>query len=224
MAALTIRQSDIHTVIFDFDGTLAKLNIDFQQMRVAVMEIISSYGITGDELHTRFVLEMIDGAFEILNRRPDGKAQSFLTEANTVIEKIEVEAAHRGELFEHTRELLASLQAMNISCGIITRNCARAVRIVFPDILSCCPVVVCRDDVSKVKPHPEHISLALKKLGSSPDSALMVGDHPIDIKTGRNVGTKTCGVLTGRCRKNDFIDEGADIVLSHAAQLLNIIG
>jgi phosphoglycolate phosphatase len=51
----------------------------------------------------------------------------------------------------------------------------------------------------------------------------MVGDHPIDIKTGHNAGTKTCGVLTGRCKRNDLIEAGADIVLPQAADLLNII-
>jgi phosphoglycolate phosphatase len=50
----------------------------------------------------------------------------------------------------------------------------------------------------------------------------MIDDHPIDIKTGRNAGTLTCGVLTGRCQRNDFIEAGADIVLSNAADILNI--
>jgi phosphoglycolate phosphatase len=223
MALLKIKQSIIKTIIFDFDGTLAKLNIDFQIMRNAVIDIISVYGVDQDKLHTGFVLEMIDGAFDILNRRSPRQARNFLAETNTVIENIEIEAAENGELFGRTKELLQSLQLMNISCGIITRNCARAIKIVFPDILSYCPVVVCRDDVNKVKPHPEHISLALTKLGSSTPSTLMVGDHPIDIKTGHNAGTKTCGVLTGRCKRNDFIEAGADIVLPQAADLLNII-
>lgn len=224
MAALTVKQYRIHTVIFDFDGTLAKLNIDFQKMRRVIMELIASCGISGDGLHTRFVLEMIDGACEILQQQSESRARSFLAQANTLIENIEVEAAHQGELFEQTKDLLTSLQNGGIACGIITRNCARAVKIVFPDILSCCPVVVCRDDVNNVKPHPEHISLALARLNSPADTTLMVGDHPIDIKTGRNAGTRTCGVLTGRCRREDFLDQGVDLVLSHAAELLNIIG
>lgn len=224
MAELIIKQSIIKTIIFDFDGTLAKLNIDFPKMRKAVLALISSYGIAGDQLHTDFVLEMIDAAFEILNQRSERKAKKFFGEANAIIEKIEIQAADHGELLERTKELLTSLQSRNISCGIITRNCAKAVKIVFPDILSYCPVVICRDDVNKVKPHPEHISLALAKLASSAQSTLMIGDHPLDIKTGRNAGTWTCGVLTGRCQRSDFIDAGADIVLAQAADILNIFG
>jgi phosphoglycolate phosphatase-like HAD superfamily hydrolase len=45
LAALTIKESNIKTIIFDFDGTLAKLNIDFDLMRKTILEIISSYNI-----------------------------------------------------------------------------------------------------------------------------------------------------------------------------------
>ena len=223
MALLKIKQSTIKTIIFDFDGTLAKLNIDFHRMRKAVGKLILSYGITKDELHTDFVLEMIDSAAAILNQRSSHISKKFFDEANSIIEKIEIEAAENGELFDRTKELLNSLNSLKISCGIITRNCAKAVKIVFPDILSYCPVVVCRDAVNKVKPHPEHLNMALNKLGGSAKHTLMIGDHPLDIKTGRRAGTKTCGVLTGHFQKNDFIKAGADLVLPHAADILNII-
>ena len=223
MALLKIKQSTIKTIIFDFDGTLAKLNIDFHRMREVVGKLILSYGITRDELHTDFVLEMIDSAAAILNQRSPHISKKFFDEANSIIEKIEIEAAENGELFDRTKELLNSLKSLKISCGIITRNCAKAVKIVFPDILSYCPVVVCRDAVNKVKPHPEHLNKALNKLGGSAKHTLMIGDHPLDIKTGRRAGTKTCGVLTGHFQKNDFIEAGADLVLPHAADILNII-
>lgn len=218
-----INGSAIHTVIFDFDGTLAKLNIDFQIMRNAVMELIMAHEITEDNLHTRFVLERIDEAFEILNGRSKQTAENFLNKANFIIETMETDAAARGALFDFTKPLLQTLRISNISCGIITRNCAKAVTTVFPDISSFCPVLICRDDVNNVKPHPEHISLALSKLGCLAEHTLMIGDHPIDIETGRNAGTKTCGVLTGRCSKNVFLEAGADIILARAANILDII-
>ncbi|MCE5210486.1 MAG: HAD-IA family hydrolase [Deltaproteobacteria bacterium] len=223
MAGLNIKQTDINTIIFDFDGTLAKLNIDFQQMHESIEKHILSYGIKRDGLHSKFVLEMIETAKAILINQMPHQADTFLNEANAIIENIEIEAASTGELFEHTKELLKYLDAVDISCGIITRNCNKAVKIVFPEILSYCAVVICRDDVKRVKPHPEHITTALEKLGSSAGNTLMIGDHPLDIKTGRNAGTKTCGVLTGHFQKDAFLEAGADIVLAQASDLLNII-
>lgn len=223
MAALKINQFHINTVIFDFDGTLAHLNIDFQTMRDVIVSLILSYGIPKDGLRSNFVLEMMEEACDIIGRRSMREAASFLDEADAIIENMETEAAAQGALFQDTRNLLRSLPLKNISCGIITRNCAKAVKIVFPDILSYCPVVICRDDVHNVKPHPEHISLALDRLGSSPENTLMIGDHPIDITTGRNARTLTCGVLTGRCQKDDFIAAGADIVLANAAEIMKLV-
>ncbi len=223
MAVLKINPSDINTIIFDFDGTLAHLNIDFQKMRDVIVSLILSYGVSGDRLRSNFVLEMMDEAADIISRRSRREAGAFLDEANDIIENMETKAAARGALFDDTKPLLRSLPLKNISVGIITRNCAKAVKIVFPDILSYCPVVICRDDVNKVKPHPEHISLALARLGSAPEKALMIGDHPIDITTGRNARTLTCGVLTGRSQKDDFIAAGADMVLANAAEILKLV-
>jgi phosphoglycolate phosphatase len=223
MAALTIKQLIIKNIIFDFDGTLAKLNIDFHQMREDVLKLILSYGINRDRLHTDYVLEMIDSAAATLNQCSKQTADNFFNEANAIVENIEIEAAYHGELFDRSGELLGSLKSRDISCGIITRNCAKAVKIVFPDILSYCSALVCRDDVNNVKPHPEHLNMALKKLGGSAQNTLMIGDHPLDIKTGLNAGTKTCGVLTGRCKRSDFIEAGADLILPQAADILDII-
>jgi phosphoglycolate phosphatase len=225
MTRLTINKTtiNINTIIFDFDGTLAKLNIDFHHMRETVIELILSYGIARNELHTDFVLEMINDTEILLNQISAEGAGKFTDEANAVIERIEIEAAQNGELFSSTRGLLNDLRSRKILCGIITRNCEKAIKTVFPDILSYCPVVVCRDDVKNVKPHPQHLNTALNKLESSPENTLMIGDHPLDIRTGRNSGTWTCGVLTGRCKRNDFIEAGADLIFPQAADILNII-
>ena len=223
MASLKIKKSTIKTIIFDFDGTLAKLNIDFHQMRESIRKLILSSDIPANELHSDLILEMINETATILNQSCAEKAKKFTREANAIIEKIEIEAANSGELFGQTRDLFESLRSREISFGIISRNCAKAVKKVFPDILSYCPVVVCRDDVKNVKPHPQHLNTALNKLGGSPQNTIMIGDHPLDIKTGRNAGTWTCGVLTGHCQKIDFIEAGADLILSQAADIIPIL-
>lgn len=223
MASLKIGQTTIKTVIFDFDGTLAKLTIDFSTMRSDIEALVASYRIIPQELKTTFVLETIVAAHDLIRRQSAQQADAFFSRANRMIEDIETQGAQNGHLFGWTKDLLESLQAAKISCGIITRNCVRAVNMVFPDILTYCPVVVCRDDVRRVKPHPEHIRLALDRLGALPDNTLMVGDHPIDITTGRNARTLTCGVLTGRCPKENFVAAGADLVLGNAAEILSIL-
>lgn len=223
MSPLFVKRTTVNTVIFDFDGTLAKLNIDFDRMRYAISELISRYGIDHQILQHRFVLEIIDEAAALLQKKSPQSAESFIREAYQIIENIEIEAARSGELFSKTRNLLTLLQGSSIQTGIITRNCARAVHTVFPDISAYCSVVICRDDVKYVKPHPEQLTLALKQTGGDPAQSIMIGDHPLDIETGRNAGTLTAGVLTGHFSETEFIQAGADIVLPQASDILELM-
>ncbi|PKN20726.1 MAG: hypothetical protein CVU71_02780 [Deltaproteobacteria bacterium HGW-Deltaproteobacteria-6] len=223
MSHLRINHTAIDTVIFDFDGTLAKLNIDFDLMRRSVGELVTLYGIDHHILQHRHVLEIIGEAGALLRKNSHRKSESFTGNAFRIIEGIEVDAAQRGELFDGTKELLSVLREHSIRSGIITRNCAKAVRTVFPDILSYCPVVICRDDVEHVKPHPEQLNLALSKLGSSAGTSMMIGDHPLDIETGQNAGTLCAGVLTGHFQKDDFIRAGANLVLAQAVDILKLL-
>jgi len=166
---------------------------------------------------------MVDNAVELLHRDSARQAEIFYNEAFALIENIETRSAQNGEIFPYTKNLLTRLQSHGVKCGIITRNCARAVTILFPDVLSYCPVLICRDDVNNVKPHPEHIHLALLRLGSRPENALMIGDHPLDILAGHNAGTAACGVLTGRCTRADFAEAGADMILNNASEILDML-
>ncbi len=220
MTDLFLNGKIIKTIIFDFDGTLARLNIDFGKMRQEVDALISGYGMDPLRLHNGFILEKMNEAALILKRQAPDLSETFLAEAYARIETLEIEAARTGELFAMTRPLLETLQKNEIRTGIITRNCARAVYTVFPDILSCCPVVVCRDDVRQVKPHPEHILAALNRLGADPETALMIGDHPLDIDTGRNAKTRAAGVLSGNYAQSDFLRAGADAVFFNASDVL----
>ncbi len=51
----------------------------------------------------------------------------------------------------------------------------------------------------------------------------MVGDHPIDISVGKNVGTYTIGVLTGYASEYLLREAGADIILDNAAKVTGLI-
>jgi phosphoglycolate phosphatase len=223
MPALQINNIPIQAIVFDYNGTLAKLNIDFDQMRRAVSELIYSYGVAAKDLPTDHLLEIIDYVVNILKVKSGKDAESFLHSAYEVIEQQEILAAHHGELFAETKDLLLGLSAAGISTGIITRNCAAAINIEFPDISSYCQVVICRDHVKNVKPHPEHLNKALRSLGSPARNSLMIGDHPLDIKAGKAAGTFTAGVLTGHFPEEDFRQAGAEIILARASDILDMI-
>jgi pyrophosphatase PpaX len=58
-------------------------------------------------------------------------------------------------------------------------------------------LVLSAEDVTRVKPHPEGLLLALDRLGVPPGEAVMVGDTDADILAGRAAGVRTVGVSYG---------------------------
>ena len=149
-------------------------------------------------------MEIIDEVSAILFEGNPSAAQDFYESAHDLLHEIEMEAAGEGKLLPRVEETLADLRKKGIKVGIVTRNCADAVRRVFPKINDFCDVFVSRNSVKNVKPHPEHLTTAMNGLSVSGTETVMVGDHILDIQAGKRVGAKTIGVLTGSTKRGDF--------------------
>ena len=216
-------RQNIQAVVFDFDGTLAKLNIEFPLMRKAILDLIGIYGIPINGLANMYVLETINAALGLILERNPGKEEDFLEQALGLVKAIEVEAAKKSELIDGTKDMLAELRRRNIKAGVVTRNCKAAVTTVFPDILNYCDSVITREMTRNVKPHPEHLTVALRSLGAAPESSFMVGDHPMDIKIGKDAGILTIGVLTGYSTSDELLEAGADFIVSKAADIIGVL-
>jgi len=213
----------IRAVVFDFDGTLAVLNIDFSSMRERVFELMSKYGVDERLIEERYLLEIIDEVVQILNQKNNSTADRFYQEAHQILHKIELKAAEEGRLLPGVEGVLESLREKGLKVGIVTRNCEEAVRKVFPHIKEYCDVFVSRDSIKKVKPHPEHLTWVMKALRVSGEEVVMVGDHPIDIQAGKRVGMRTVGVLTGRTKREEFEKAGADYILRDASEVCSLL-
>lgn len=58
-------------------------------------------------------------------------------------------------------------------------------------------VLVCADDVTNPKPHPEPVLQAMQLLQAEPLSTVFVGDSVHDLHAGREAGVRTAAVLWG---------------------------
>ena len=213
----------IQAIIFDFDGTLAVLNIDFSAMREGVFDLMKGYDVREESIKERYLLEIIDEVYQILWKKNPPSAEEFYQEAHQILYEIEMKAAENGRLISGIEATLKSLMRKGTKVGIITRNCEDAVRKVFPDIDDFCDVFVSRNSVKKVKPHPDHLIYVMESLKIPGEKVVMVGDHIIDIEAGKRVGINTIGVLTGRTKKEEFENAGADYVLRDASEIRELL-
>jgi len=213
----------IQAVVLDFDGTLAVLNIDFSPIKEEILDLLERYGVARQTLRERYLLETIDEGYFILLKRDSHSADQFREKAHKILIERELEAASQSHLLPGVESMLKKLKASGLRVGIVTRNCDRAVRRVFPHIDSLCDIFLSRDSVKRVKPDPHHLAKLFDGLGVSERHAIMVGDHPMDILAGKRAGMLTAGVLTGRTTEDELAEMGADYILKSASQLSKLV-
>lgn len=213
----------VGAIIFDFDGTLAVLNIDFSLMRERIFGLMRRYEIQETLIQEKYLLEIIDEVYQLLWKADPPKAEDFYQRSHEILHEVEMKAAETGKLIPGTEATLKKLRDKGIKIGIITRNCEDAVRRVFPNINDFCDVFVSRNSVKKVKPHPDHLTYVMELLKISGEESVMVGDHLIDIQAGKGGGMKTIGVLTGKINKVEFEKAGADYILEDVSEVSELL-
>ena len=213
----------LDALLFDFDGTLASLTIDFDRLRRKITALAEPFLGEEPEPSELPVLEWLDELAAEIREFDHALGQEFHCRGRLVIQATELDAAREAELFSFTRPLLASLRACGVKTGILTRNSTAAVKVVFPDVLACCDALAAREDTPRVKPDPAHALALLSRLGVSPECALLVGDHPLDIKTARAAGLLSAAVASGHSTREALAAAGPDYLAADCAELLSAL-
>ena len=73
------------------------------------------------------------------------------------------------------------------------------------------------------KPDPTLLDRLMERMGADPAGTLFVGDSDVDIRTAKNGGLTSCGVLWGFRSRQELEREGADYLAGTPAELERII-
>lgn len=208
----------LRAVVFDFDGTLVSAPPGcFIKMRAETREALLPFVDISAAALEGPILENLDRICAGLSPQDAHLAKNAAMKA---IEDVEVETALLCAVFPFSRPMLAALRERGMRLAVITRNCPRAVSAAFPDIREYVDCILTREDVPNVKPHPDHLLRALEILKVEPACCLMVGDHPMDIQTGKRAGTRTAGVAGGGTSLDRLEKELPDILAVDAAEVM----
>jgi phosphoglycolate phosphatase len=209
-------------VLFDLDGTLVDTAPDFVRV---LNDLRLKYGrpaLAYDEIRVAVsagARAMIQVGFpEYALDSPEFAAlrQEFL-------DNYSLGLAQESRLFSGMEDLLTALESRNIPWGIVT-NKPRIYSVPLLAGLALnerCQVLVCPDDVSQTKPHPEPMYLACNTLSVLPEHTIYVGDHIRDIQAGNNAGMKTIAVGFGYIPSHENINDWqADYCVDTVAALI----
>jgi HAD superfamily hydrolase (TIGR01509 family) len=75
-------------------------------------------------------------------------------------------------------------------------------------------------DVDESKPEPDLLQVALDRVGSEPESAVMIGDARWDIEAAKRAGVTGIGMLSGGISESELLAAGAARVYEDPAALL----
>jgi predicted PurR-regulated permease PerM/phosphoglycolate phosphatase-like HAD superfamily hydrolase len=79
--------------------------------------------------------------------------------------------------------------------------------------------IVTRQDVRRLKPHPEPIQRAAESLGHLPEQCVVVGDTTVDVLAAKRAGALAVAVLCGLGERSELERLGPDLVLETTACL-----
>lgn len=212
----------IEGVVFDFDGTLTRLNLDFSRVQDEIRAVLAHY-VSAEKLDEKRSLYTIEMIYELSRECEPVVAEALVRDGFRRLVELECEAARDKDVFPFTRDVLGWLRGRGIRVAVITRNCQEALELTFEDLSDYVDVVVTRDHTRLVKPHPGQIEKALSRLLISPEKALMIGDHPTDIMAGKACHVKTIGVLSGATAREAFEKAGADYIAPDIRSLPEIV-
>jgi phosphoglycolate phosphatase len=227
-------------VLFDFDGTLVTLEIDFPLMRKRVNETIAAFGVPAHILTAPFSWERIEQAANWLAQFDLERAKELERRAKAIITGMEDEAAKIAEPSPDVQPTLQALKAKGFKLALVTRNSMKAVQTVLKRHPLPFDVIVTRDHIKTLKPNPEHLLFALRQLGvydpcgnpkhlalRIPHFALVrwncafVGDHPADVQAALRAGLMPIGIARNDEMERALRSAGAFVVVRRISELVH---
>jgi phosphoglycolate phosphatase len=172
------RASDLDgydAVVYDLDGTLARLAVDWDEV---AREAVSVFDETGVDAAGVELWSMLDLADE----------HGISDRIEAVIAGHEREGARASIRLALADDLEA--RAGRLPVGVCSLNAEEAVRVALEthDLLDDVDAVVGRGTVETHKPDPEPLLETLRRLRVSPDRAVFVGDSERDALTAERAG------------------------------------
>ncbi|MCD2199844.1 HAD-IA family hydrolase [Halobacterium sp. KA-4] len=166
--------TDYEAVVYDLDGTLVRLAVDWA---VVEREVAARLREAGVDPSAYDMWEMLDAAEDA----------GIGSDVHDLIASHERDGATRAERLPGADELAG----LDVPAAVCSLNAEDACRTALErhDLLDSFRVVAGRDTVPARKPDPRALTWVLDELGVAPENALFVGDSASDEVTAERAGT-----------------------------------
>ncbi len=209
------RAADPRAVLFDLDGTL----LDSAELIITAFQETCRHllhrEVDRETILREWARPIRERFHALAPDRDEALSQEYLRRYLAL-------HGQRARLFPGVTDVLEALRARGYPMAIVTSK-RRATTQAALDAFHLdrwCSVVIADEDVTRHKPDPEPVRLASERLGVRPENALMVGDTPLDITSGRTADASTAAALWGTVDAAALRAAAPDHELAHPADLL----
>jgi N-acetyl-D-muramate 6-phosphate phosphatase len=212
---------NLQGVLFDLDGTLLDSAPDLH----AALETYCAEVGAAPPPYTSVRDVVSRGSRAILRCAFDESDEALLQRMPRYLELYEAVMAQHTRPFEGIDEVLDAIQAQGLRWGIVTNKPGfltdELLRRIAWDKRA--QAVVSGDTLAVKKPDPAPVLLACERAGLEPAQCVFVGDDLRDVQAGHAAGLYTVAVHWGYLDGGDPHSWGADAVLDHPLQLIDLL-
>ncbi|MCF8077144.1 MAG: TIGR04076 family protein [Desulfotignum sp.] len=216
--------------LFALDGTLVDFQWDLDKAIPEICDILSGAGMDmacyGDPPSYVSLFNLTrDITDQWISRDGAEDARTLLAKMDEVYDRYDQDAMTRWQPYPETRTILTELAEKGYRLGVVS-NCGReAVHGILSrfNLTGFFEIILARQDISRLKPHPESLNLALQALSFPPEQVLFVGDSINDIIAADNTGMTSCFLSCGESRITGFSASPNVHHISRLSDLLNIL-
>ena len=214
--------------VFDLDGTLVAFKFDVEGTRNSIIKELSAKGFDTSALSlttpTQMMIDAARAQIESGNVKADfAEVRSRLY---SILDESEMSTCADASVFPGTRRTLDYLKSKQVRMGVLTNSGKKATGRILANagLEDCFEFVLCRDDVSDLKPRPEGLTRVISLLGMRPDRIFYIGDSRYDILAARKAGVKFVAVPSGNYSEAKLREYGADYVIPSISELPGLLG
>jgi len=199
---MTNNLKNITHLIFDFDYTLADSSRGVLSCNNYALNKLG-YPETAYEKSCQTIGLSLWETFSFLTGEAAEKGGEF---HRLFIERAEEVMADSTTLLDVTPATIHKLKTLGYALGIVSTKFRYRIETILTreNLLTPFDVIIGGEDVSKHKPDPESLQMAVKKLGALPENTLYIGDSLVDAMTAKRLGIPFIAVLSGVTPKSAF--------------------
>ena len=206
--------------LFDFEGTLVPFEWNLTKGILAILNEIELIGYSMNLFDGSPSYVDIHKVASVISEQDD--ESTIMNVIAEVFDQFDADALSRWKLYKDAKQTLNKLKNNGKPLGLVSNVGSKAInsaikKLKLDDIFE---IVITRNHVSRLKPNPEGLLIAVNSLKIDPDSILFIGDSFDDLGAAKAAGMKSCFLSCGQDRMASNSSEQPNFTINQLKQLI----